>query len=100
MKTLLPDAMRLAARRLLVGPEEVKVMLVVSDGYPLGYPNIDKEMIKTMEWVASSGILLVGLGIGSSAIKKYFKSNLVVEETYRSHEALCPDVCAASNLIL
>jgi len=100
VKTLLPDAMRLAAQRLIKGPEEVKVMLVVSDGYPVGYPDIEKEMLKTIDWVSNSGILLVGLGIGSSSIRKYFRSNLVVEGTYDLMKRFVQTYAELPNLIL
>jgi Cobalamin biosynthesis protein CobT VWA domain len=78
IKTYLPDAIRLAATRLKKVPDEIKVLLVVSDGFPLGYENIGDELVKTIEKVVQSGIQLVGLGIGSSAIAKYFKSNCII----------------------
>ncbi|MGI0079001.1 MAG: VWA domain-containing protein [Nitrososphaerales archaeon] len=82
LKTYLPDAIRLAAHRLSKTAEDVKVMLVASDGFPLGYEGIDEELAKAIEEVSKSGILMIGLGIGSSTIKKYFRSNCVVNGPY------------------
>ena len=82
IKTYLPDAIRLAAQRLSKTGEDVKVMLVASDGFPLGYEGIDEELVRAIEQVSKSGILMIGLGIGSSAIKNYFRSNCDVNGPY------------------
>ncbi|MDH2900044.1 MAG: VWA domain-containing protein [archaeon] len=82
IKTLLPDAIRIAARRLDNTNEALKVLLVASDGFPLGYEGIDKDLIDTIQKVSRAGIELIGLGIGSSAIAKYFRSNCVIETPF------------------
>jgi von Willebrand factor type A domain len=79
IKTLLPDAIRIAAKRLDNTNEALKVLLVASDGFPLGYEGIDKDLIEVIQKVSRSGIELIGLGVGSSAISKYFRSNCVIE---------------------
>ncbi len=78
IKTYLPDALRFAAKRLIDCTEEIKVMLVASDGYPLGYEGIDQQLIEAIDDVKRMGIFLIGLGIGSSLIKKYFRPNCVI----------------------
>lgn len=75
LKTFLPDAMRIAAARLKSSTEDIKVMLVISDGFPLGYEGIDQQLIDTIEKISKSGIQLVGMGIGSSSMMKYFRTN-------------------------
>lgn len=82
LKTYLPDAIRMAAQRLSKTGEDVKVMVVASDGFPLGYEGIDQELMKTVDYVNKSGILMIGLGIGSSEIKNAFRSNCVVNGPY------------------
>jgi len=82
LKTYLPDAMRIAATRLQSAVEDVKVMLVVSDGFPLGYEGIDSDLIETVSKINQSGIQLVGMGIGSSTMKKYFKTNFAVNSPF------------------
>jgi hypothetical protein len=82
LKTYLPDAMRIAAGRLKSASEDVKVMLVVSDGFPLGYEGIDKALIETIDRIKRSGIQLIGMGIGSSAMKKYFRTNFAVNSPF------------------
>jgi hypothetical protein len=82
LKTYLPDAMRIAAGRLKSSTEDVKVMLVVSDGFPLGYEGIDQELLDTIEKIKKANIQLVGMGIGSSSMKKYFRTNFAVNSPF------------------
>jgi archaellum component FlaC len=79
IKTYLPDAIRTVSKRLAQNHEALKVLLVASDGFPLGYEGIDKDLVSAIEGARHAGIDLIGLGIGSSAISKYFRSNCVIE---------------------
>ena len=82
IKTYLPDAIRLTAKRLTETTADIKVMLVASDGYPLGYYGIENDLKEAIEQVSKTGILLVGLGIGSENTKRYFKSNCTITQPY------------------
>ena len=82
LKTYLPDALRIAASRLKTAAEDVKVMLIISDGFPLGYEGIDAELIDTVDHIRKSGIQLIGMGIGSSAMKKYFRTTFSVSSPF------------------
>ncbi len=82
LKTLLPDAIRIAANRLKTASEDVKVMLIISDGFPLEYEGIDGELIETIDKIRKSGIQLIGMGIGSSSMKKYFRTNFTVTSPF------------------
>jgi hypothetical protein len=82
VKTLLPDAIRAASLRLAKNPENLKVLLVASDGLPLGYDGIEKDLVNAIQKANHSGIDLIGLGVGSSLISKYFRSNCVIEGPY------------------
>ena len=82
LKTYLPDAMRIAAKRLTSTNEDIKVMLVASDGFPLGYQGIDEELAETVARIKKSGVQLIGMGIGSSSLKKYFASNCAANSPF------------------
>ena len=82
VQTLLPDALRFANARLQQTTEEVKIILLASDGYPLGYEGIEKDLVETVSEIYRSGTILIGLGIGSSLIQKYFRSNCVINSQY------------------
>ncbi len=79
VKTYLPDAMRLAAKRLETSGEEVKVLLVISDGFPLGYEGIDNDSVEALKKIEKSGMYVIGIGICSSFLKKHFKMSCNVE---------------------
>jgi nitric oxide reductase activation protein len=82
LKTYLPDALRLAANRLKTTQEEIKVLLVASDGFPLGYEGIDEDLVSAIQQINKSGIQLIGMGVGSSSIKKYFRSNCLISSPF------------------
>ncbi len=82
LKTFLPDALRLAANRLKSVNQEIKVILVASDGFPLGYEGIDEELVDTIQQINKAGIQLIGMGVGSSSIKKYFRSNCQISSPF------------------
>ena len=82
LKTYLPDALRLAASRLKTTQEEIKVLLVASDGFPLGYEGIDEDLVQAIQQINKSGIQLIGMGVGSSSIKKYFRSNCLISSPF------------------
>jgi nitric oxide reductase activation protein len=78
IKTLLPDALKVVGRRLAETADEVKVILLASDGYPLGYDGIDAKLLDVIDGINKSGINLIGLGVGSSMIQKFFKTNCII----------------------
>ena len=82
LKTYLPDAITLASRRLATTSTDVKVLLVASDGFPLGYEGIDEALVDAIDHVKEMGVQLIGLGIGSSLISKHFRSNCVIHEPF------------------
>jgi von Willebrand factor type A domain len=82
LKTFLPDAIRLAASRLHQVQGDYKVIVVVSDGYPQGYEGIDKQLLSVVEEVRKRGVSLVGIGVESTAISKYFRTNCVAHDAY------------------
>ncbi len=82
LKTYLPDALRLAANRLKNAQEEVKVLLVASDGFPLGYEGIEEDLVQAIQQINKSGIQLIGMGVGSSSIRKYFRSNCTIASPF------------------
>ncbi|MDA4130632.1 MAG: hypothetical protein OK457_07665 [Thaumarchaeota archaeon] len=82
LKTYLPDALRMAANKLKNTQEQIKVLLVASDGFPLGYEGIDEDLVSAIQQINRAGIQLIGMGIGSSSIKKYFRSNCLISSPF------------------
>jgi len=80
--TYLPDAVKLMTSVIGGRYEENKVIVVVSDGFPTGYEGIEDELLKNVQEAFRRGIGVIGIGIGSRAIKRYFKINCMVETPF------------------
>jgi cobalamin biosynthesis protein CobT len=75
------DAILMAAKRLLDRREDRKVMLVLSDGQP-AYSAYNRDIHKhtrdCVQWCVEQGIEIVGLGIKSNAVERYYPRHVVV----------------------
>ena len=80
--TLLPDALQVAHKALSTREAGVRILVVVSDGYPSGYNDIGEKVISVMKTFAKSDIYLMGVGVDSGAIKQYFPYNCVLSSPY------------------
>ncbi len=80
--TLLPDALQVAHKALSTREAGVRILVVVSDGYPSGYNDIDKKLISVIKGFSKSDIYLMGIGVDSGAIKQYFPVNCVLSTPY------------------
>ncbi len=80
--TLLPDALQVAHKALGTREAGVRILVVVSDGYPSGYNDIDKKLISVIKGFGKSDIYLMGIGVDSGAIKQYFPVNCVLSTPY------------------
>lgn len=70
--TYLPDALNVVYRRLLMLPQNYKVMIVITDGQPHGYEGIEKETAETVKTIQRSGVTLIAIGLKSNKVKRYF----------------------------
>lgn len=80
--TYLPDALAVASRALNARPIENKYMVVVSDCRPTGYAGIEEDLVERVKETGKMGIMLVGIGVESPEVKKYFKVNSVLSTPY------------------
>ena len=86
--TLLPDALQVAHKALSTREAGVRILVVVSDGYPSGYNDIDKKLVSVIKGFGKSDIYLMGIGVDSGAIKQYFPINCVLSTPLRDDEDL------------
>jgi len=80
--TYLPDGLLLAAEALKRRTGELKILVAVSDFFPSGYGYVEKALAENAKKIEKSGIGVIGIGINSSAVKKYFRTHCVVENPY------------------
>jgi len=77
--TYLPDAILLAAQALKGKLEEAKVLVVVSDFFPAGYDNAEEKLKEAVKKVERMGVGIIGIGVNSTAVRRYIRTNCVVE---------------------
>ena len=80
--TYLPDAILLAAQALTRRIEEARVLVVVSDFFPAGYEGAEEKLRENIKKIERMGVGIIGIGVNSSAVKQYTRTNCVVESPY------------------
>jgi nitric oxide reductase activation protein len=71
----MPDAIELTGRALAKRREELKVMLVISDGWPYGYTGIDSAASKVINNYVKAGMAVIGIGVQSRRMEGLFTSH-------------------------
>ncbi|MEM3840365.1 MAG: vWA domain-containing protein [Candidatus Bathyarchaeia archaeon] len=80
--TFLSDAILLAAQALTRRLEEARVLVVVSDFYPTGYDDAEEKLKENIKKVERMGVGLIGIGVNSTAVKRYIRTHCVVESPF------------------
>ncbi|MEM3055145.1 MAG: VWA domain-containing protein, partial [Candidatus Bathyarchaeia archaeon] len=80
--TYLPDALLLAAKALKGRLEEARVLVVVSDFFPAGYENAGEKLKENIKKIERMGIGIIGIGVNSTAVRQYVRTNCVVENPF------------------
>lgn len=71
----MPDAIELAGRTLVKRREELKVMMVLSDGWPYGYTDIDSAASEVINNFVKAGMAVIGVGVQSGRMEYLFDSH-------------------------
>jgi hypothetical protein len=80
--TFLPDAILLAAQALTRRLEEARVLVVVSDFFPAGYDDAEERLKDNIKKVERMGVSIIGIGVNSTAVKRYIRTYCVVEDPF------------------
>ncbi len=76
--TFMPDAVRVAGEILKQRFDEQKFLIVVSDGFPYGYPDVEFELQETVAKLKRKGIIAIGVGLKTERMDKFFKESCSV----------------------
>ncbi len=68
------------APRLSLVPQVYKVILVVTDGQPHGYEDIQEETEKAVKSLEKKGSSLIAIGIRSKKVQRYFRNFCYVDD--------------------
>jgi hypothetical protein len=71
--TLMPEAIQLAGNILTKRFDEQRFLIVISDGWPYGYANIDSKLSKTISALQKKGVIVIGVGVETDKMKDFFK---------------------------
>ncbi len=80
--TYLPDAVLLAAKALTGRIEEARVLVVVSDFFPAGYEGAEEKLKENIKKIERMGVGIIGIGVNSTAVRRYIRTNCVVENPF------------------
>ncbi len=70
--TYMPDAMEIAGRALGERREELKIMAIISDGWPYGYPNIFPAATEILNQLEAADMAVIGIGAQSGRMEFIF----------------------------
>lgn len=76
--TYMPDAIRVAGDILSQRFDEQRFLVVLSDGWPFGYPDIDTALIKSINTLTRKGIIVIGVGLETERMKNFFKTSCAI----------------------
>jgi len=80
--TYLADGIKMATESLKRRYEESKILIVVSDGFPMGYRGAAEDAKEQIITALRSGINVIGIGIDSIKVKDYFPVHCIVRTPY------------------
>lgn len=75
------ESVMLAARRLASRKEAGKCLIVLSDGAPACYGDMraaSKHLRTTVETIEAAGIKVIGIGVESTDVTRYYPKNIVI----------------------
>ena len=76
--TYMPDALTLAGQIIKAKSENLRLITVISDGWPCGYPDINAVLSKTLNTLQGGSVAVIGIGARSRRMEFLFKSNCTV----------------------
>jgi nitric oxide reductase activation protein len=71
--TFMPDAIQLAGQILSKRYDEQRCLVVISDGWPYGYPNMPLALKESIDTLVRKGIIVIGIGVETDRMGNFFK---------------------------
>jgi hypothetical protein len=70
--TLIPDAIQMAGKMLAKRFEEQRCLIVISDGWPYGYPNMPMALKECVDDLLRKGVIVIGIGVETGRMGNFF----------------------------
>jgi nitric oxide reductase activation protein len=74
----MPDAIQLAGQILTKRYDEQRILVVISDGLPYGYPDMDVALAESIDTLVKKGVIVIGLGVETERMNSLFKLHAAV----------------------
>jgi hypothetical protein len=71
--TFMPDAIQLAGQILTKRYDEQRCLVVISDGWPYGYPNMPMALKESIDTLVRKGVIVIGIGVETDRMSNFFK---------------------------
>jgi nitric oxide reductase activation protein len=78
-RTYMPDAIQLAGELLKKRAENLRLVTILSDGWPYGYSNITAALAETLKFLEKAGIVVIGVGVKTNKMENFFRVNCNVK---------------------
>jgi nitric oxide reductase activation protein len=78
--TYMPDALRLAGEILKKRAENLRLLTILSDGWPYGYSNVTVALGETLEFLEKVGMVVIGVGVKTNRMENFFRVNCKVKD--------------------
>jgi hypothetical protein len=78
-RTYMPDAIQLAGELLKKRAENLRLVTILSDGWPYGYSNITAALAETLKFLEKAGIVVIGVGVKTNRMENFFRVNCNVK---------------------
>jgi nitric oxide reductase activation protein len=79
--TYMPDALQLAGESLKGRAESLRLITILSDGWPYGYSKITAALAETLDFLERRSIFVIGVGVKSDRMENYFRANCNIKNT-------------------
>jgi hypothetical protein len=76
--TYMPDAIEVAGQILSKRYDEQRILVIISDGQPYGYPNIPNALAESIDRLSKREIIVIGIGVETDRMSNFFKLNAEV----------------------
>jgi hypothetical protein len=70
--------LKMAGKIIRKRSENLKLITVVSDGWPYGYQNIDVNLSETLKSLTGGCVSVIGIGVQSRRASSYLQNNCAV----------------------
>ena len=70
--TYIPDAIQMAGKMLAKRFEEQRCLIVISDGWPYGYPNMPMTLKECVDDLLRKGVIVIGIGVETKRMGNFF----------------------------